>query len=216
MLGADVARAVREPGDITSGPRQAFHEASADRVADGPHDDGDVGGRFLRCAGCGRALCHDDVHFEIYQLGRKTWKALVFPFGKAPFDDQVLSIDVAEFAQARPQCLRCVTGSSGGPQETHAPDFALLLSERAERRCECACAKRDDQFAAIVHSPSLQLCAPIMLAYAKDSRLKSIYRGNTIELLLATMRTPSKLWRVVVRRLGCCSHPSRRFPANVR
>src|ERR1035437_722313 len=40
------------------------------------------------------------------------------------------------------------------------------------------------------------------------------FAGNTIELLLATMRTPSKLWRVVVRRLGCCSHPCRRFPAN--
>src|ERR1019366_21421 len=40
------------------------------------------------------------------------------------------------------------------------------------------------------------------------------FAGNTIELLLATMRTPSKLWRVVVRRLGCCSPPCRRFPAN--
>src|ERR1035437_5903771 len=39
------------------------------------------------------------------------------------------------------------------------------------------------------------------------------FAGNTKELLLATMRTPSKLWRVVVRRLGCCSHPCRRFPA---
>ena len=55
----------------------------------------------MRRAGGGRVRCDDDVHFEIYQLGCKTWKALVVPFGRAPFDDQVFALDLAELAHAQ-------------------------------------------------------------------------------------------------------------------
>ena len=45
-------------------------------------------------------------------------------------------------------------------------DFAMLLSEGRERRCERARAKRNDQFAAIVHLLSLWQAA-IMRAYVR-------------------------------------------------
>jgi hypothetical protein len=44
-------------------------------------------------------------------------------------------------------------GSICRAQQTHAPDFALLLSERTERHCDRIHAKYDDQFTAIAHLP---------------------------------------------------------------
>jgi hypothetical protein len=39
----------------------------------------------------------------------------------------------------------------GQRQKPDPADFALLLGERIERRCERTCAERDDQFAATIH-----------------------------------------------------------------
>jgi len=47
--------------------------------------------------------------------------------------------------------------------------FSLLLSEGWERNCERTRAKRNDQFAAIIHLPIRQ--ATIVLACAKVRRL---------------------------------------------
>jgi hypothetical protein len=57
-------------------------------------------------------------------------------------------------------------------QETDAPDFALLLSNRAKRCSKRTCAERDNQFAAIVHTSSLTICLLIMLVNANYIKRK--------------------------------------------
>jgi len=57
-------------------------------------------------------------------------------------------LDTANFLLDRKRCLIKVSRSM-----PDVPDFPLLLAEGAEWHCERACAKRDDQFAAIIHGP---------------------------------------------------------------
>ena len=80
----------------------------------------------------------------------RTWKALVAPIGRAPFDDQVLGFDITELAHSLPERAVINVGVEKihvtRRQETDAPDFALLR-ERGNRRSERARAKRDKKFA---------------------------------------------------------------------
>ena len=46
-----------------------------------------------------------------------------------------------------------ITGSGLGTQNPYTINLRRLLNERAERRCERTRAKRNEQFAAIVHAP---------------------------------------------------------------
>jgi hypothetical protein len=82
-------------------------------------------------------------------------RSLVDTVGKPPLDTRVLALDVAEFAHSKAECAKNAGIEWIGPgtlwQETDAPDFALLLRDGTERRCERTRAKRDDQFAAFVH-----------------------------------------------------------------
>jgi hypothetical protein len=77
-------------------------------------------------------------------------------------------------ANTRLECVAILldTGVVCFPKKTNASDFALLLSEGRERRCERARTKCNKKSAAIVHSPLPPLCAPIMLAYANYGRLR--------------------------------------------
>src|SRR6266571_5013032 len=77
---------------------------------------------------------------------------------KTRFDDEMLSLDIAELAHAVQECRVTAGVQRGLPrtviEETDAPDFSLL-GENSQRRCERACAKCNEQLAATVHSITL-------------------------------------------------------------
>src|SRR5512141_3425974 len=105
---------------------------------------------------------------------RHAGKSLVLTVGESPFDDQILSLDIAEFIHSPRERAVVVrierSWATAWRQETDPPDFALRLREKSERRCERLCAKRDEQFAAIIHTLPRQA---IMPACAKCSGLAS-------------------------------------------
>ena len=83
----------------------------------------------------------DDVDIHADQLGRQL-RQLVDRFRPPELNDNVLALDIAEFAQARPQCLDPVSASRGGtnrrnpiaasPAAARAPRAAMLPPRRRE------------------------------------------------------------------------------------
>jgi hypothetical protein len=96
---------------------------------------------------------HQKINIQTYEFGCQVGEPIELSVSPAELDYKVLAFLVAKLAQPRAQCLypRHVTGRILGTQQSHAPDFALLLSERAEWGRKRTRAKRDDKFAAIVH-----------------------------------------------------------------
>ena len=161
-LRAGVGSQGRKSGDIASGVCQALDESVADRVGRGTHDDGYRAGCSLRRAGGDRSCCHDDIHFQSYQVVRQAGKALDFPLGRPGFDQEIPAVDVTEIAHPPREC-GLQAGFLTHCQKTNAPDPALRLTESAGRRhkCERARSKRSEKFSAIIHY------APLVGHYAR-------------------------------------------------
>jgi hypothetical protein len=88
-------------GDIAARPGQACDETGADRVASGPNNDRYGGCRVLRRK-CGvRAISRDEFHLEPNELLREGSEELGFAVCVASFDEQILALHPAEFAQMR-------------------------------------------------------------------------------------------------------------------
>ena len=60
-----------QSGDVPARARQARDESELNRIASGPHDDGDGPGGVLCCDGHGRWPRYDDLRLESDQLGRE-------------------------------------------------------------------------------------------------------------------------------------------------
>ena len=130
----EVRRDRAQSGDIAAGPRQARHDAGADRIADRDHDHRDRRRRLLDGEGGGRARGHDHIHFRGEQFGDERGKALVFSFRPAILDDDVAALLVAELAQPvaeRPDEIG-LERSGGVAQENRSRGIFPLL--RAGRR----------------------------------------------------------------------------------
>ena len=123
------------PVMLPSGVGEACHESAAYRVAGGCHDDGNRGGRFLRCADRRRCDRDDDVHFQLYQLCRQRRQSFELAVGRAPLDDQVLALDIAEGTHPFQECggIARTERPAVQRQKAHVPDLAWLLSERRWR-----------------------------------------------------------------------------------
>ena len=89
-----------ESRDVSSRPCKAGHEPDSDGIGVSRHDDGDRRRCAPGCLGCGYTARHDHVDRESGQLRREDGK----PLGAIPvllaFDDQVPTLDVAEFTEA--------------------------------------------------------------------------------------------------------------------
>jgi hypothetical protein len=101
----------------------------------GKHD-GDRFGRLARGLDLGRRRGEDDINIHAHQLSRE-FRKLFDRVRPTELDDDVLALDIAKVAQARPQSLDPVRLSSGWsePQESNARDFCWLLRARCERPC---------------------------------------------------------------------------------
>jgi hypothetical protein len=89
-----------EAGDVASGPRQARHDPYSDRVSVAGKHEHDRHGRRLLLGGerQGNVDRDDHIGLEPQQLGNDGVEALELAFGRAAFEDQVLSIGIADAA----------------------------------------------------------------------------------------------------------------------
>ena len=80
---------------------EAGHEAELDRVAAGRENDRNAGGRRLgRLRISGAAGRHDYVHSAADEIGSERQQQIVLLAAPAIIDGDVLSLDIAGFAQA--------------------------------------------------------------------------------------------------------------------
>ena len=158
MLGNEFGNDVRQAGNVATRTRQPFDETVADRITAARHHDGNRRSRFLCRMRGGRCRGDNQVDIQPHQLCRVHRRQIVSPFRKAPLDQQVLALDIAEFAHALQERTEQAGNERHRPtalgHEADAPDFLRPLREGIERRRECAGAKRDDQFTAIVQCRS--------------------------------------------------------------
>ncbi len=123
-----------EARKVTAGPGQTRDHAVRDRVAAGDENDRDRRGRVFRCQ-CRKvaAGCKDQVHPAGDKLCGERGQPIVMPLGPAVFDRQVLSVDVADFAQAPTKRLRRRDNRTTGGVEPDHRRRSLLRARRAPR-----------------------------------------------------------------------------------
>src|SRR4029434_8392263 len=111
-------------------------KAALHRIRDNGHDDRDRPGCLLDSLSRLRRGRHDDVNIEPNQLGREGWEAIEPALRPSLFEGDVLSLDIAQPAQALPKCLGERRGDSGRiePQDAYPRDFLRLL-RLGERTC---------------------------------------------------------------------------------
>ena len=86
-------------GEVAAGPRQAFDQARADRIAR-QDDDRDVAGRALGGEGAGREQRDDDVDAGADQIACEFGQAGELSFGGAKLERVVAALVVTELRQA--------------------------------------------------------------------------------------------------------------------
>jgi hypothetical protein len=99
----------------------------------GEHDWNRV--RHLSCGGnLGRRRCENDVDLKTNKFGSE-WGQLLNIFRSADLNNDIVALEVAEFAQANPQRLDPISPSRNGAkgQEAHVPHLIALLRPRRER-----------------------------------------------------------------------------------
>jgi hypothetical protein len=113
--------------------------------------------RFGRLSGglyLNRGWRKDDVDIRANQIGRELWQ-LVGPFGPSEFDDEIISFDVAQIAQARPKCLNAgrVTRNRKQAKKADPRNFTDLLCARRKRPGGCGSADKCDELPSPHGSP---------------------------------------------------------------
>src|SRR5262245_25416116 len=128
-LGADAG----DTSDVASRPPQAHHESATDWVSSRRHDDRDRTRRVFRRKHRGRLEGDDDVDFEPNQFGGERGGAIAQALRSAPFDEDILSLDVSMLAQAVTDRLThgiCQPGSLKHADCWHLPRLLRLPGER--------------------------------------------------------------------------------------
>jgi hypothetical protein len=107
------------------------HMPDADGIGVRGEDDGDRFGRLPGGFDKGRRRREDDVDIHADQLGSE-FRQLLHPFRPAELNNDILALDVAEIAQARPQCLHPwrVRRGGGGTQKADQSELWLLRPRR--------------------------------------------------------------------------------------
>jgi hypothetical protein len=89
----------RGAGHIAAGMRQTAHKPGFDGVPHEQHDDRDRRGRGLGSDRLGGSGCRDHIDLQPGEFGREFWNPFRFVVGVPVFDDEVLALDVSEFAE---------------------------------------------------------------------------------------------------------------------
>jgi hypothetical protein len=112
-LGGEVGCQHRQTRDVSAGASETRHVPEADRVGMGCEHDGDRLGHLPDGPNLNRRRREYDVDVHADQLGCKLGQ-LVDRLRPPELNDNVLSFDIAEFAQAGPQRLDSASEISGG------------------------------------------------------------------------------------------------------
>jgi hypothetical protein len=95
----------------------------------------------------GRRACgYEHIYLQANEFGDQVRKLLIVSFGPSIFDQDVVTLEVAEFTQPVTEWLHQVFLKRGGrvPQEAYSRDTPLLLRARGERPRGCAAEQRDE------------------------------------------------------------------------
>src|SRR5882724_7127924 len=165
-----------QPGDVPIRPRQAGYEPGPDGIATGRHDNRDRDARLPGSQSWGRAFYDNDIHLEPYKLGGE-FRELSGPTPSPPvLESDVLSLDVAPFLQALPECFDVRLWRRCRSQEPYPRDLPCLLriGERRSEETESQNDREPDQPHAAGESSRTPQCAP---ACASTQNLG--YRGRS-------------------------------------
>ncbi len=155
-LAEQVERKVGHACHIRAGARETVDEPELDRVGGPDHDDRDRLRHFHGGTHGGTPGRHDDeVDIQGDQLGGERRRAVHLSFRVSLFEEKVVSLDIAAFAQQLLEGLvrRGVFGVVRRPHADHAnaPHFPGALTPRARRRTEQHACCDADEHASIDH-----------------------------------------------------------------
>ena len=97
-LPADLRRRQPQPGGVAAGPREVGNKPIGNWVAHESHDNGNRPGRLLRRLHPRPRCRDDDVNIELHQLSGQVGELFELPVCPAPFDGDVLTLDVPQLA----------------------------------------------------------------------------------------------------------------------
>src|SRR5437870_2925368 len=106
--------------------RQARHEPILYGKRGRSEDDGEGPGRLLRRQRRGRPRRDDDVDSSADQLRGEPRQPLILARRPTVLDDEILPLDVAEFAEPSQEILAAVRWAGGQREEADPPDFPRL------------------------------------------------------------------------------------------
>ena len=93
-----------------------------------------ITGIAFGCARGGFGGCHDHINSESHQFGSETGKSLDPPVGGPEVDDNILTLDIAQLAQALIKSLGEGRPSRSNMQIADPRDPAYRLHRGGERR----------------------------------------------------------------------------------
>jgi hypothetical protein len=97
-LPPDLRRRHPQPGDVAARPREAGNKPIGNWVAHESHDNGNRPGRLLRRLHARQRCRDDDVDLELHQFSGQVGESFELPASPAPFDADVLTLDVPQLA----------------------------------------------------------------------------------------------------------------------
>src|SRR5262245_7935137 len=129
---------------------KTLHQAKVNRIAS--RDEDDWSGRGRRHGGPGRgdstACCNDHRHLAANQIRRQRWKLIIVTQRPAKIDLHILSIEIAEFAQAALERYYVSDGIFWRPAaEKSDHRHRRLLRACRERPRGCRAAEQRDELA---------------------------------------------------------------------
>ena len=145
---------MREASHVPTRPGKRVNEAERHRVTADAHKN-DRNGRGYPHGGAGsrRRRDHNHRRVESHKFLHESGEPLALSLPKSRLNANALSRPIPNIAQ---RCLNEPVANLSRRRKDH-PDYrnlALLLCKCSEWICERTRAKRNNQFAAIVHSPS--------------------------------------------------------------
>jgi hypothetical protein len=131
-LGRQLFECKVDPREVTAWPGEAGDQPVRDRVGPTPEDDRDRRGRTFRGKRRRRVARHDQIDLAADEVGGQCRQLIVMALRPAVFDRQILSLDVAGFAQSLADRGQKNCSSPAGTEDADHR-HRLLLRARSER-----------------------------------------------------------------------------------
>jgi hypothetical protein len=147
-LSADFRLERKKPSDVAAWTREALYVTGSDRIDNHDEHDRDGPRRVLQCRKAGRAVHHDHVRREAYELPDQGSRADWLAYAPTVVDQKVAALSPAQLLQAAPE-----GGNAGLPlwvvlrvnnNHADAPHPLALLRARRERPRTRGAEQRDE------------------------------------------------------------------------